>query len=90
MVACSNVLQATLKQVVDYRKGISIMGKLVLCRKEGESFELFDPTNEAFGVITITQQRIRGNKSSISIEAPANVRVKRTELATKPKKSEVA
>lgn len=67
---------------VECRKGVSVMGKLVLSRKINERIELFDPGNESFGVIVITQGKIRGNKSSISIEAPDNVRVKRAELAT--------
>jgi sRNA-binding carbon storage regulator CsrA len=59
------------------------MGKLVLSRKPGESIEIYDPTNEAMGVIILTQRNVRGNKSSIEIEAPKHLIIKRAELAGK-------
>ena len=59
------------------------MGKLVLTRKPGERIEIYDPTNEAMGVIVLTQGRLRPGKSSIEIEAPKHFVIKRAELAGK-------
>ena len=57
------------------------MGKLVLTRKPGESIEIFDPASEL--VIVITQGQVRGNKSSIAIDAPRHLEIRRAELAGK-------
>ena len=59
------------------------MGKLVLSRKPGESIDVYDPANECFGPIVITQGKISGGKSSIAIDAPKNVHVKRSEISDK-------
>tara|TARA_R110000868_G_scaffold246619_2_gene503215 strand:- start:96 stop:536 length:441 start_codon:yes stop_codon:yes gene_type:complete len=59
------------------------MGKLVLSRKPGESFDIYDPERAAMGVITITQGKIGGGKSSIAIDAPRHLHVKRSEISEK-------
>ena len=59
------------------------MGKLVLRRKPGESIEIYDPTNEAMGVIVITQRAVGSGRSQIEIDAPNRLVIKRSELAGK-------
>ena len=59
------------------------MGNLVLTRKPGESIDIYDPNNAAMGVIVITQGTIRGKHSSIAIDAPRNLMIKRSELVGK-------
>jgi sRNA-binding carbon storage regulator CsrA len=56
------------------------MGNLVLARKPGESIDVYDPAGECFGRIVITQGKIRGNKSSIAINAPGYLSIMRSEL----------
>ena len=56
------------------------MGNLVLRRKPGESIDVYDPANECFGPIIITQGKISAGTSSIAIDAPRNLVVKRSEL----------
>ena len=56
------------------------MGKLVLSRKRGESITITDPTNPEFGKIVITQQELGCVKSSLMIEAPNHMIIKRSEL----------
>lgn len=51
---------------------------LVLSRKANESIKIGDG-------ITITVTKIAGNKTSIAIEAPQDVRILRAELAEKEK-----
>ena len=60
------------------------MGNLVLTRKPGESIDIYDPNNAAMGVIVITQGTIRGKHSSIAIDAPRHLHVKRSEISDKP------
>ena len=64
------------------------MGNLVLTRKPGESIDIYDPDNAAMGVIVITQGTIRGKHSSIAIDAPRHLHVKRSELSKKQPASE--
>ena len=59
------------------------MGSLVLTRKPGESIDIYDPDNAKMGVIVITQGTIRGKHSSIAIDAPRNLMIKRSELVGK-------
>lgn len=59
------------------------MGKLVLTRKPGESIDIYDPADGCFGAIVITQGKISGQHSSIAIEAPRNVHIKRSEISGK-------
>ena len=59
------------------------MGNLVLSRKPGESIEVYDPADPCFGHIIITQGRVGSGKSSIAIDAPRNLMVKRSELVGK-------
>ena len=59
------------------------MGNLVLTRKPGESIDIYDPDNAAVGVIVITQGTIRGKHSSIAIDAPRHLHVKRSEISDK-------
>jgi sRNA-binding carbon storage regulator CsrA len=62
------------------------MGKLVLSRKPGESITITDPTNADFGKIVITQQGIGSGKSSLVIDAPNHIVIKRSELIKKESK----
>jgi sRNA-binding carbon storage regulator CsrA len=62
------------------------MGKLVLTRKPGESIDIYDPADGCFGAIVITQGKISGQHSSIAIEAPRNVHIKRSEISGKENK----
>ena len=64
------------------------MGNLVLTREPGESIDIYDPDNAAIGVIVITQGKIRGKHSSIAIDAPRHLHVKRSEISDKPPASE--
>ena len=59
------------------------MGNLVLTREPGESIDIYDPDNAAIGVIVITQGKIRGKHSSIAIDAPRHLHVKRSEISDK-------
>ena len=59
------------------------MGNLVLTRKPGESIDIYDPDNASMGVIVITQGTIRGKHSSIAIDAPRHLHVKRSEISDK-------
>jgi sRNA-binding carbon storage regulator CsrA len=56
------------------------MGKLVVSRKRGESITITDPTNPEFGKIVITQQDLGSGKSSLMIDAPNHIIIKRSEL----------
>ena len=58
-------------------------GGLVLSRKPGESFQLFDKRDGAFIPIVITQRKMGGGKSSVHINAPEYVGILRSELAVK-------
>ena len=64
------------------------MGNLVLTRKPGESIDIYDPTDDRFGPIVITQGKISGGKASIAIDAPRNLHVKRSEISDKQPASE--
>ena len=59
------------------------MGSLVLRRKPGETIEIYDPSDEAAGVIIITQGSVGSGRSSIHIDAPKRYAIRRSELATK-------
>jgi sRNA-binding carbon storage regulator CsrA len=59
------------------------MGNLVLTRRPGESIDVYDPNNAALGVIVITQGKITGKHSSIAIDAPRHLAIKRSELGGK-------
>ena len=59
------------------------MGNLVLTRKPGKSIDVYDPDRAEMGVVKITQGKIIGNKSSIAIDAPRNLVIKRSELVGK-------
>jgi sRNA-binding carbon storage regulator CsrA len=59
------------------------MGNLVLTRRPGESIDVYDPANAALGVIVITQGKITGKHSSIAIDAPRHLAIKRSELGGK-------
>ena len=61
------------------RKGGS--GVLVLTRKEGETICIG-------GDITITISKIKGNRVSVGIAAPKQVRIRRTELPRLPEVAE--
>jgi sRNA-binding carbon storage regulator CsrA len=70
--------------VVTYWTGTTQkMGNLVLTCKPGESIDVYDPTDACFGPIVITQGKISGGKSSIAIEVPLNLTIKRSELVGK-------
>lgn len=58
-------------------------GGLVLSRKPGESFLLFDKRDGTFVPIVITQQKMGGGKSSVHINAPEYIGILRSELAEK-------
>jgi sRNA-binding carbon storage regulator CsrA len=57
-------------------------GGLVLSRKVGESFTLFDRRDGSFVPIVVTQEKIQGNRSSLHIDAPEYIGIVRTELTT--------
>jgi sRNA-binding carbon storage regulator CsrA len=59
------------------------MGNLVLTRKPGESIDVYDPADPFFGPIVITQGRVDSGKSSIAIDAPRNLMIKRSEVVGK-------
>jgi len=59
------------------------MGNLVLTRKPGESIDVYDPADPCFGPIVITQGKVGVGKSSIAIDAPKNLVIKRSELVGK-------
>ncbi len=59
------------------------MGNLVLTRKPGESIDVYDPADACFGPIVITQGKVGSGKSSIAIEAPKHLVIKRSELVGK-------
>lgn len=61
----------------------SLKGGLVLMRKEGESFQLFDRRDGSFTPIVITQQKVHGNRSSLHINAPEYIGIVRSELESK-------
>ena len=58
------------------------MGRLIISRKQDESFRLIDDRHGTEILVTIGKSR--GNHTGIAIDAPEHVRIVRSELADLP------